>query len=61
MEIISSILSDFGYPIAVTAALFWYMVTEQRALRSTLENNTIALTEIATVLKKHKDGEDNDD
>ena len=55
MEIVVDILDKFGYPIAVTAAMFWYMVTEQRSLRSTIENNTRALTKLAAHLDRIED------
>lgn len=52
---LTDILANFGYPIVVTGALFWYMVTEQRTLRETLENNTIALTKLITFFSKDEE------
>ena len=54
---LTDILANFGYPIVVTGALFWYMVTEQRTLRETLENNTIALTKLITFFNKDEEDE----
>ena len=61
MDVVIEILDKFGYPIAVTAAMFWYMVTEQRSLRGTIENNTAALTRLAAHMDRIEDVGDGDD
>lgn len=64
VDIITSSIRDLGFPIAAFCALFWRMREEDISHRDerlkftqAIENNTIALTEIATYLK----GAENDD
>ena len=44
-EIVQAI-STVGFPIVMTAALFWYMVTENRETRKVIENNTNMLSRV---------------
>lgn len=62
-EVIISVIQNVGFPIAAFCAMFWRMREEDISHRDerlkftqAIENNTIALTEIATYLK----GETND-
>lgn len=46
---ITNLISTVGFPIVVCGAMFWYMVTENRAMREVIDNNTKVLIE----LKEH--------
>lgn len=46
---ITTLISSVGFPIVVCGAMFWYMVTENRAMREVIDNNTKVLME----LKEH--------
>lgn len=63
-NIIISMVQNVGFPIVAFCAMFWRMREEDISHRDerlkftqAIENNTIALTEIATYLK----GAENDD
>lgn len=43
---IQQLIGTLGFPIAMTAAMFWYMVTEGKATREAIQNNTLALTKL---------------
>lgn len=43
---VTQLISNVGFPIAVTIALFWYMVKEGREQRKVIENNTLMLNRI---------------
>lgn len=49
---ITTLISNVGFPIAVTVALFWYMVKEGREQRKVIENNTVMLNRILEHLSK---------
>lgn len=51
MENAVSIVSQVGFPIAVAIGLFWYIVTEQKELRKTVENNTNVMLKILEHIK----------
>lgn len=59
-EILTAV-STVGFPIVTAAALFWYMVQENRQTREVVQNNTTMLNRILEHLvedeKRHKDGE----
>lgn len=59
-EIVQAI-STVGFPIVMTAALFWYMVKENRETREVIQNNTTMLNRILEHLvddeKRHNNGE----
>ncbi len=59
-EIVQAV-STVGFPIVMTGALFWYMVTENRETREVIQNNTTMLNRILEHLvddeKRHKNGE----
>lgn len=59
---IGQLISQYGFPIVTAAALFWYMVKEQRGLRSVIEENTKMLSRILehmkTDEKKHMEAGD---
>lgn len=58
-QAVSQFISSVGFPIACTAAMFWmFNKIEDRhkeevdKLTEALNNNTVALTEIKTMLKE---------
>lgn len=57
-EIVQAI-STVGFPIVMTAALFWYMVKENRETREVIQNNTTMLNRILEHMvndeKRHRD------
>lgn len=57
-QLIIDLVGNLGFPIAMCAALFYYMIqqrkehsTELEHLRDTLEENTRVLTELSTLIK----------
>ena len=57
MEIITTLLGQYAFPIAACVAMGWYVVhtgdqhkAEMDEMRQALENNTIALTKLADKL-----------
>lgn len=46
VEIIGKAIGMYGFPIVAAAAMFWYMVTEQRELRKVINENTQMLSKI---------------
>mgnify|MGYP007037174524 CR=1 FL=1 len=52
MESLIQIISTLGFPIAVSVALFWYMVTEQKELRAVIDNNSNILLRILEHFKQ---------
>lgn len=53
-------VSTIGFPIVACAALFWYIISESRATRQILEENTIVLTKVITLLSKWLGDEEDD-
>lgn len=49
---IGQAISTYGFPIVMCGGLFWYMVTEMRELRSTVNNNTAAMLRILEHFQK---------
>ena len=54
MDDLVQIISTLGFPIATAVALFWYMVTEQKELRSVIDNNSNILLRILEHLKEEE-------
>lgn len=54
-------ISTVGFPIFMSCALFWYMVTENRETREVIQNNTTMLNRILEHMvgdeKRHNNGE----
>lgn len=55
---ITEIISNVGFPVAMCAALFYYMIKQRDAhkeeiehLRTTVDENTKVLTELTTLIK----------
>lgn len=62
---ITQIISQLGFPIAVCLIAFWYInkldnkhTQEVAELRKSLENNTVAITELVTLFNKMTSGGD---
>lgn len=58
-ETLISLVQNVGFPIVAFCAMFWRMREEDISHREervkftqAIENNTVALTEISTILKK---------
>lgn len=56
---ITNIIGQYGFPIVACGALFWYIVTEQRAtrkvmeeLKKTIEDNTKMVNEFFDLVKE---------
>lgn len=52
---VTGFISSVGFPIATTAALFWYMVKDGREQRKVIENNTLMLNRILEHLSEDED------
>lgn len=50
MQLIGQFISQYGFPIVVSAALFWYIVVEGRANRKVIEELKGVLTENTKVM-----------
>lgn len=64
LQLISDLISNQGFSIVMCCALFWYMVEQRKdhkseveKLTASLENNTVALTQLTDYIKK-KNGMD---
>lgn len=61
VQAIITAISTVGFPIVTAAALFWYMVEENRQTREVVQNNTTMLNRILEHLvedeKRHNNGE----
>lgn len=59
IQAIITAISTVGFPIVTAAALFWYMVEENRQTREVVQNNTTMLNRILEHLvedeKRHED------
>lgn len=60
---IIQVVSTLGFPVVMCALLFWYMVRiqeahkeEMNALKDSLNQNTLALTELRDVIKYLNNG-----
>lgn len=51
---ITQVISSVGFPIVAAGGLFWYMVTENKASREVIDNNTKALVQILEHVKKEE-------
>lgn len=59
VQLIGQFISQYGFPIVVSAALFWYIVTETRAnrkmieeLKNVLSDNTKVMTAFTELVKE---------
>lgn len=58
---IQTFIGTVGFPIAMSCALFWYMVKEGRENRTVVENNTKMLSRILEHLVEDEKRHMNDD
>lgn len=49
-----TILSNVGFPIAVSIFLIYFMQTEMKEMRKTIENNTITMQKVVDSLEDIK-------
>lgn len=63
LQIIAEFIGQYGFPIVCCFVLFWSMEKEReahreetRALTKALEDNTVVMTEIKTILEVNKHG-----
>lgn len=59
MQTIGQFINQYGFPIVVSAALFWYIVVETRAnrkvieeLKNVLSDNTKVMTAFTELVKE---------
>lgn len=55
MQTIGQFISQYGFPIVVSAALFWYIVVETRANRKVIEELKQVLSENTKVMNAFTD------
>lgn len=55
MQLIGTFISQYGFPIVVSAALFWYIVVETRANRKVIEELKQVLSENTKVMNAFTD------
>lgn len=52
MDSIVQIITTVGFPIACCIFMGWYIVTTMKEFSKTIENNTLAIKELITILKQ---------
>lgn len=60
MSEFESIFTNIGYPIAVTVVLFYYIFTEQRNFRKSIDNNTKVMTKLLSFFEARERGDIDD-
>lgn len=55
MQMIGQFISQYGFPIVVSAALFWYIVVEARSNRKVIEELKQVLSENTKVMTAFTD------
>lgn len=55
MQMVGQFISQYGFPIVVSAALFWYIVVETRANRKVIEELKQVLSENTKVMNAFTD------
>lgn len=51
MENLIEIISSFGFPVAITLILLYYINSELRKTRDVIERNTTTLSDLQTYIK----------
>lgn len=61
MDIILTMISNVGFPIAACCGLMYFINTTIKGLRTTIQQNTILLEKISAFLEKEEshDGKEN--
>lgn len=49
---ITNLIGSLGFPIAAACFMAWFTVTEMKAFRQTLTDNTAALRELILMIKE---------
>lgn len=49
---IGQLIGSYGFPIVACGALFWYIVKEEREMRSIVQQNTTVIAQLLEHLKK---------
>ena len=49
---IGQLIGSYGFPIVSSGALFWYIVTEEREMRTIVQQNTTVIAQLLEHLKK---------
>lgn len=52
MSEITTAISTVGFPIVSCGALFWYIWRTQDSMRETIQENTIAMNRLCTLVEK---------
>ena len=55
ISLVGTFINQYGFPIVVCGALFWYIVTETRANRKVLEEIKTVLSENTKVMTAFTD------
>lgn len=58
---ISSFISSVGVPVAMCAALFWYMVTQNQKMLEAIQSLTLAVTKLSDRLDEIEKGAQKND
>lgn len=49
---IGQLIGSYGFPIVACGALFWYIVKEEREMRTIVQQNTTVIAQLLEHLKK---------
>lgn len=49
---IGQMIGSYGFPIVACGALFWYIVKEEREMRTIVQQNTTVIAQLLEHLKK---------
>ena len=49
---IGQLIGSYGFPIVACGALFWYIVKEEREMRSIVQQNTTVIAQLLEHLKR---------
>lgn len=52
---IGQLIGSYGFPIVACGALFWYIVKEEREMRTIVQQNTTVIAQLLEHLKKEDD------
>lgn len=52
---IGQLIGSYGFPIVACGALFWYIVKEEREMRTIIQQNTTVIAQLLEHLKKEDD------
>lgn len=52
---IGQLIGSYGFPIVACGALFWYIVKEEREMRTIVQQNTTVIAQLLEHLKREDD------